>query len=85
VVPEGIKAAAMAVVVAEAHHAEDVRRYAEAFDIAFVNARIDPSLPCPRCFVVGVVSALQPLAHAGALSAMRCVRCGETLESRNTG
>ena len=70
----------MAVAIAEAAQAEDVRRYARAFDAASAGSRTDPQWPCPHCFVTGVTAALQPLTQAGVTYAMHCVLCGETLQ-----
>jgi hypothetical protein len=77
--PDQIKAAAMAVVIAGAARAEDVRRYAQAFDVASDGGKSILSLPCPHCFLIGVTATLRTLTQGNAISAMRCLLCGETL------
>ena len=73
----------MAVVIAGAAQAEDVRRYAQAFDVASAGGSSVLSLPCPRCFLAGVTAPLHALAQGDAISAMRCLTCGETLLGGN--
>ena len=82
--PDLIKAAAMAIVIAGADNAEDVRRYSRAFDEASTSADNNETLPCPRCFLAGLFSGLRPVEGRDHAVAMRCPVCAETLEYLKT-
>jgi hypothetical protein len=78
--PDLIKAAAMAIVIAGADRAEDVRRYSRAFDEASMSADNSELLPCPRCFLAGVHSVLRSVESGDRVVATRCTVCGETID-----
>jgi RecJ-like exonuclease len=80
--PDLIKAAAMAIVIAGADRAEDVRRYSRAFDEASMDADNGEELPCPRCFLAGLHSGLRSVECGDRVVATRCTVCGETIDGR---
>lgn len=72
----------MAVLIAGGGSSEEVRRYARAFAQANLDAVAGSQLPCPRCFLRGIVSPLEPLEDPGDPGSVRCPTCGETLQWR---
>jgi RecJ-like exonuclease len=80
--PDLIKAAAMAIVIAGADSADDVRRYSRAFDEASMSADNGRTLPCPRCFLAGLHSGLRSVECGDRAVVTRCTVCGETIDCR---